>query len=173
MTLAESSKVAAWWPHELSTAKQRLVFCSKVKRVVVLKTVWYEDVLNALEQSAVVALLDAGVAKSAVQVVEVPGALELPLSASLAARGLLRGQKGRPDLVVVLGCVVQGETPHFEFVCSSCFSGLVQVQLEQSMPMGIGVLTVKSLEEARERAAKGGEAARAALVQYFMLKKNR
>jgi 6,7-dimethyl-8-ribityllumazine synthase len=79
----------------------------------------------------------------------VPGAFELPL----AARWLLDG--GRADAVVALGCVIRGETSHYDFVAGECAAGLQRVQLETGRPVAFGVLTTENLEQALARS--GGE----------------
>jgi 6,7-dimethyl-8-ribityllumazine synthase len=81
----------------------------------------------------------------------VPGAFEIPLAAQTAAR------TGNYDALVALGAVVRGETPHFEYVCRAVTDGVRQVALETALPIAFGVLTVDSVEQALERAAKPGE----------------
>jgi len=95
-------------------------------------------------------------------VVRVPGAFELPVVARRLAAS------GRYDAVVALGCVIRGDTPHFEYVAGECARGLQLAALESGVPVAFGVLTVDSLEQALERAAttagnKGGEAMQSAL----------
>lgn len=94
---------------------------------------------------------------------EVPGSFELPL----AAKWLI--EKEKLDAVVCLGAVIRGGTAHFDYVCSSCASGLMQVQLSTGRPVGFGVLTCDSLEQALDRADgkmgnKGEETAAAVLA---------
>ena len=95
-------------------------------------------------------------------VVRVPGAFELPVAARKLAGS------GRYDAVVALGCVIRGDTPHFDYVAGECARGLQLAGLETGVPVAFGVLTVESLEQALERAAtsagnKGGEAMESAL----------
>jgi 6,7-dimethyl-8-ribityllumazine synthase len=92
----------------------------------------------------------------------VPGAFELPLACREAAR------TGRYHAVVALGCVIRGDTPHFDFVCAESARGLMQAGLETAVPVIFGVLTVDSVPQAEERADaarldKGGEAVAAAI----------
>lgn len=122
-----------------------------------------DDVVQALVRSARATLQTHGVAAAAVRVVEVPGAWELPLAAAFLA--------DEEDVVAViaLGCVVRGETRHFEHVADECARGLMMVQLESGVPVANGVLAVESYEHAVERAGgkagnKGEEAALAALA---------
>lgn len=94
----------------------------------------------------------------------VPGAFELPLAAELAI-------ENGADVVIALGVVIRGETPHFEYVCEAATMGLTQVQLKHKLPIGFGLLTVNSEQEALARAGlpsskedKGAEAVQAALM---------
>lgn len=121
-----------------------------------------EFVTDRLQAGALEALTGAGVAASEVTIVRVPGAFELPLAAQHAA------ESGRFDAIVCLGCVIRGETPHFEYICSAVAHGLTAAAAATGIPMAFGVLTTNSVEEALARAAdgpanKGREAAVAAL----------
>ena len=103
-----------------------------------------------------------------ITIVRVPGAFEIPLAAKkLAASGKFNG-------VVCLGAVIRGATPHFDYVANECVKGLAQVMLETNVPVGFGVLTVDTLEQAIERAGskagnKGVEAAAAVLEMVRVL----
>lgn len=101
-------------------------------------------------------------------VIRVPGAFELPLAAKRAA--LSRKYDG----IVALGCVLKGETAHFEYICGAASNGLGQVALETGIPVGFGVLTVDTVEQAMERSGesgnKGFEAASAALEMINVLR---
>jgi 6,7-dimethyl-8-ribityllumazine synthase len=121
-----------------------------------------EFVTDRLQAGALEALTGAGVAAGDVTIVRVPGAFELPLAAQHAA------ESGRFDAIVCLGCVIRGETPHFEYICSAVAHGLTAAAAATGVPMAFGVLTTNSVEEALARAAdgpanKGREAAVAAL----------
>jgi 6,7-dimethyl-8-ribityllumazine synthase len=115
------------------------------------------DVTNRLLASALEALEDAHVAKDAITVVPVPGAFELPLAAMALAK------TRRFACVVALGCVIRGETPHFDFVAGEAASGLQLAAIETGIPVSFGVLTCETIEQAEARVGKGAEAARAAL----------
>jgi 6,7-dimethyl-8-ribityllumazine synthase len=113
---------------------------------------------DTLLESALRALASAGVADDDVTVVTVPGALEAPLALQRLA------QSGDFDALVALGAVVRGETYHFEIVANESAAGLSSVQLEFGIPIGNGILTTDTEEQAAARAGtKGGEAALAAL----------
>jgi 6,7-dimethyl-8-ribityllumazine synthase len=115
------------------------------------------EITNRLLQSALDELEDAGVRLEAVTVMPVPGAFELPLAAMALAK------TRRYACIVALGCVIRGETPHFEYIASEAASGLQLAALETGVPVAFGVLTVETLEQAEARIAKGAEAARTAL----------
>ncbi len=126
-------------------------------------------IVTAPYYQAIVAQLLAG-AKSIcaaqnarVEVVSVPGALEIPAAIAIAER------TRRYDAYIALGCVVRGETPHFEVVAGESARGLMELALYAGAPVGNGILTVNTLAQARKRASvtggnKGAEAARAALA---------
>jgi 6,7-dimethyl-8-ribityllumazine synthase len=115
------------------------------------------EITSRLLESALDELERAGVAKDAITVVPVPGAFELPLAAMAFAK------TRRYACVVALGCVIRGETPHFEYVAGEAASGLQLAALETGVPGAFGVLTVDNLEQAGARIDKGAEAVRTAL----------
>jgi 6,7-dimethyl-8-ribityllumazine synthase len=120
------------------------------------------DITSRLLDGAMDALAEAGVARERVDVMPVPGAFELPLGAMALAR------TRRYACVIALGCVIRGDTPHFEYVAAEAASGLQLAGLETGVPVSFGVLTCDSRKQAEERAGgangnKGAEAARTAL----------
>jgi 6,7-dimethyl-8-ribityllumazine synthase len=115
------------------------------------------EVTNRLLESALAELEEAGVGRDAVTVMPVPGAFELPLAAMALAK------TRRYACVVALGCVIRGETPHFDFVASEAASGLQLAAIETGVPVSFGLLTCETLEQAEARVDKGAEAVRAAL----------
>jgi 6,7-dimethyl-8-ribityllumazine synthase len=115
------------------------------------------DVTNRLLESALDELDRVGIARDHVTVMVVPGAFELPLGAMALAK------TRRYACVVALGCVIRGETAHFEYVAGEAASGLQLAALETGVPVAFGVLTVDTLEQALARVDKGAEAARTAL----------
>ena len=115
------------------------------------------EITNKLLASALEELAEAGVPREAITVMPVPGAFELPLAAMALAK------TRRFACVVALGCVVRGETPHFEFIASEAASGLQLAALETGVPVAFGVLTVDVVEQAEARVSKGAEAVRTAL----------
>jgi 6,7-dimethyl-8-ribityllumazine synthase len=116
-------------------------------RVALCVSRFYIELAQALEQGAREALEAAGIAE--IDVFDVPGAFELPLIARYAA------ESGRYQAVVALGAVIRGETDHYDYVCAEAARGIQSVQLSTGVPIGFGVLTVDSVEQARDRV-KGG-----------------
>ena len=137
------------------------VDCSDL-RVAVVAASWHTQVMDGLLAGARRALEEFSVTRS--EVVRVPGTFELPVAAdACAAQGY--------DAVVALGVVIRGGTPHFEYVCSAATDGLLRVSLDHKVPVGFGVLTCDTEEQALDRAGlegsaedKGHEATSAALL---------
>jgi 6,7-dimethyl-8-ribityllumazine synthase len=131
-------------------------------RFAVVVSKYNDFVTDRLQEGALAALAAAGVEPEDITLVRVPGAFEIPIAAHHAARS------GGYDAVVCLGCVVRGETPHFEYIASAVSHGLTAGAAATGVPMTFGVLTTNSIEEAIERAGegpsnKGWEAATAAI----------
>jgi 6,7-dimethyl-8-ribityllumazine synthase len=115
------------------------------------------EISNRLLESALETLAAAGVSEERITVMPVPGAFELPIGAMALAK------TRRYSCVIALGCVVRGETAHFDYVAGEAASGLQLAGLETGVPVAFGVLTVDTIEQAEARADKGADAARAAL----------
>ena len=127
-----------------------------------------EAIVERLVAGAVDALVRHGVPTALISVVRVPGAWELPLAARVLAGS------GKIHALVALGCVVRGETAHFDYVAGPCCSGLAAVQQDTLVPVSNGVLTVNDWDQAEARAGgkagnKGAEAALAALEMANLL----
>jgi 6,7-dimethyl-8-ribityllumazine synthase len=134
-------------------------------RIGVVAATWHAEVVDALLERALATAEKAGAVPT---VVRVPGTVELPVVAQELAR--------THDAVVALGVVVRGGTPHFEYVCDSVTAGLTRVALDESTPIGNGVLTTNTLEQAVDRSGvpgssedKGAEATVAALRTAIVL----
>jgi 6,7-dimethyl-8-ribityllumazine synthase len=115
------------------------------------------DVTTRLLESALGELEACGVARDAVTVMPVPGAFELPLAAMALAK------TRRFACVVALGCVIRGDTPHFDYVSGEAASGLQLAAIETGVPVAFGVLTLDRADQADSRVGKGAEAVRTAL----------
>jgi 6,7-dimethyl-8-ribityllumazine synthase len=115
------------------------------------------EISNRLLESALEALASAGVQEERITVMPVPGAFELPIGAMALAK------TRRYSCVIALGCVVRGETAHFEYVAGEAASGIQLAGLETGVPVAFGVLTVETADQAEARVERGADAARAAL----------
>ena len=118
-------------------------------RVAIVATRWNTDIVGSLIEGARDALTAWGVPEGQIVEFRAPGAYEIPLACEHIARGK------HFDGVVTLGAVIKGDTPHFDFVAGECASGLQQVMLKHAIPIGFGVLTVNTVEQAWERAGDG------------------
>ena len=114
-------------------------------------------VTGKLLEGALAELESAGVAREAITIMPVPGAFELPIAAMALAK------TRRYACIVALGCVIRGETPHFDFVAGEAASGLQLAALETGVPVAFGVLTLEEVDQADDRLAKGAEAVRTGL----------
>lgn len=124
---------------------------------------WNPAITAALYKGAVETLLKAGAKKKNIRTIQVPGSFELSHGAQVLA-----SSKKKPDAVICLGCVIQGETRHFEFICNAVANGITQVSILYNLPVVFGVLTTDSLQQAKDRSGgkhgnKGVEAAVTAL----------
>jgi 6,7-dimethyl-8-ribityllumazine synthase len=130
--------------------------------VAILASRYNELITSRLLEGALACCREAGIAREDVDVLWVPGAFELPVAASAAA-----GTR-RYACLVALGAVIRGDTPHFEYVAGEAARGLNAVAVTHALPVGVGVLTVDTMQQAVDRAGgsagnKGHEAAAAAL----------
>jgi 6,7-dimethyl-8-ribityllumazine synthase len=125
--------------------------------VAIIVSRFHEQITTQLLETARQALRRGGIPESHVHVTWVPGAFELPVVAEAAA------VSERFDVIVALGCVIRGETPHFEYVASEAARGLGNVALAHRIAVGFGVLTTETLVQAQARVSKGAEAVQAAL----------
>jgi len=141
-------------------------------RVAVVLSRYNEDIVAALLEGARATWVARGGVESALRVERVPGAFELPLAARAFALS------GAVDAVVALGCVIRGDTAHFDFVAGECARGLQRVMLDSGVPVSFGVLTVDNRAQALERARpgpmnKGAEALETALAMASLLRRLR
>ncbi|MEI6590743.1 MAG: 6,7-dimethyl-8-ribityllumazine synthase [Actinomycetes bacterium] len=131
-------------------------------QIAVLATTWHANITDGLLAGAERALKAAG--NSEYEIWRVPGAFELPLAAKYAI-------EAGAEVVIALGVVIRGSTPHFEYVCNAATDGLTRVQLDTGVPIGFGLLTVDTEQQALDRAGlpsskedKGAEAVEAAVL---------
>lgn len=147
-------------PLKSGRAKTRSSIASKRFALVVAD--WNEEITNALYEGAVATLLEHGVPRKNIIRKNVPGSFELSLG------GLLMARKRDIHAVICLGCVIQGETPHFDYICQAVAYGITQANLITGKPVIFGVLTTHNIQQAEDRAGgkhgnKGDEAALSAI----------
>lgn len=123
---------------------------------------WNEEITGALLEGALNTLEKHGVSRENILVRTVPGSFELPYGARIVA------EQFTPDAVICLGCVIQGETKHFDYICQGVTKGITELNLDYDIPFIFGVLTTNNLQQAKDRAGgkhgnKGDEAAITAL----------
>ena len=139
---------------------------SDAPHVLIVESRFYEDVADELAKGAIAALVAAGATYDRL---EVPGAFELPAAIRMNIKAMELGNGCRYyDGYIALGCVIRGETSHYDHVCGECARGLMDLSLEFSLAIGFGVLTVENQEQAWARASvdqldKGRAVANAAL----------
>ena len=137
--------------------------------ILIVEARFYDHIGNLLLEGAKAALEDAG---ATYEIVTVPGALEAPAAVGYALTGADEGEN-EYDGYVVLGCVIRGETYHFEIVAGESARALMALSVEENLAIGNGILTVENEEQALERADpkrkdKGGAAARTALAMIAL-----
>jgi 6,7-dimethyl-8-ribityllumazine synthase len=130
---------------------------------------WNPEVTFAMSEAAVTFLIQKGVPADQVLVQTVPGSFELPLASKWMA------EQKNIHAVIAIGCVIQGETRHFDFICEACANGIMQVGLQTNKPVIFGVLTTQNQQQAIDRAGgkhgnKGIEAAETALKMLLLQK---
>jgi len=134
-------------------------------RALIVEARFYDDIQDALLEGAVAELKAAGVSHD---LITVPGALEIPAAIAIAIEA--GENSGKPyDAAIALGCVIRGDTIHFEIVSMESSRGLMDLAVAKKLPLGNGIITVNTEEQAWARARtselnKGGDAARAALA---------
>jgi len=138
-------------------------------RFAVIVSRFNESITGALRDGARAALSEAGVAATDVEELHVPGAFELPQAARIA------GETGRFDAIVCLGCVIRGETPHFEYISAAVAHGIMDAAGDTGVPIAFGVLTTEDQAQAEARAKpgrdnKGWEAAAAAVEMALLFR---
>jgi len=139
-------------------------------RFTIVASRFNDFIVESLLKGAVDCLRRHGANETDIEVIRVPGAYEIPLAVDKVA------SQRRCDGIIALGAVIRGATPHFEYVAGECTSGIAAVSRQHGMPIGIGVLTTDTIEQAIERAGskagnKGEEAAQAVIEMVNLLRK--
>lgn len=146
----------------LSTYNPEDIPLSKGKRIGISLAMWNEEITGKLYQGATETLIKHGVAKEDIITYRVPGSFELPLG----AQWLIENEG--VDAAICIGCVIQGETRHFDFICQAVSQGIMDLNIKFSKPVIFGVLTTDNQQQALDRAGgkhgnKGTEASVTAL----------
>jgi 6,7-dimethyl-8-ribityllumazine synthase len=142
----------------LSSISRKSKINLKNKKFAIVVAEWNDEITEALFDGAYNALLELGAKKNNIIRANVPGSFELPFGAQRMA------DKKEIDAVICLGCVIQGDTPHFDYICQVVAYGIMKVNLKANKPVAFGVLTTLNKKQALERAGgklgnKGEEAA--------------
>jgi 6,7-dimethyl-8-ribityllumazine synthase len=143
---------------ELKSVSEKSKIDLSKKTFAIVVAEWNEEITEALYQGAFNSLLKLGVKKKNIIRKNVPGSYELPLGAQWMA------EKKDVDAIICLGCVIQGETPHFDYICQAVAYGVMKLNLKFNKPVAFGVLTTLNKKQAMDRAGgkygnKGEEAA--------------
>jgi 6,7-dimethyl-8-ribityllumazine synthase len=160
--MATSLKNLSHLPSEIPDAKGM--------RFGIVVSEWNEAITFAMRDAAIATLLKQGASENNMDIRYVPGSFELTLGARLMA------ESKKCDAIICLGCVIQGETRHFDFICQGVVEGITQLNILYGIPVVFGVLTTQNLEQAKDRAGgkhgnKGDEAAVTA-IKMVALKKD-
>ena len=126
------------------------------------------DIVDRLYNGAILTLEKKGVSEEEIEIIRVPGAFEIPVT----VKSLLN--KKKYDVIITLGVIIRGETPHFEYIANECAHGISQLAIKTGIPIIFGVLTVDNREQAMNRSGSGGknkgvEAAETALTMIDVL----
>ncbi len=148
--------------HNLSEYNPNNIPRGEGKKIAIVVSEWNSNITENLLQGAYDTLLKFGVSSQDISIQRVPGSFEL----TFGAKTLI--EKIHPDALIMLGCVIQGETPHFTYVCQSVTQGATELNIKYDVPVIFGLLTTTTLEQAKDRAGgrhgnKGDEAAVTAL----------
>lgn len=139
-------------------------------RVTIVASRFNDFIVESLIKGAIHCLRQHGAGDSSIDIIRVPGAYEMPLAVDKVAASR------QSDGIIALGCVIRGATPHFDYVAGECTSGIARSSREHGIPIGVGVLTTDTIEQAIERAGtkagnKGEEATLAMIEMVNLLRK--
>ena len=128
------------------------------------------SITNSMKDAAVKYFLSAGGQNNNISIINVPGAFEIPGAVSAIIK------KGNSDIIVTIGCIIEGETPHFDYIATETARAIMNMIIKNNIPIGFGILTTNNMKQAIERsgnndANKGREAMIAALEMFAVYKK--
>ncbi len=144
-------------------SQKKITLNGKKMRVGIVSARFNEKITNGLTRSALAGLKECGVKEKNICVVSVPGAMEIPYTLQKLAASK------KYDCLVAIGCVIRGETPHFDYVCKMAQEGILRVSQDYKLPIGFGILTLENVGQAAERLHLGSDAVKAA-VELALLK---
>ena len=155
--------------HNLSDYDPEKVPSGKGKKVGIIYAEWNNDITYALRDGAVKTLLANGVEEEDITLVSVPGSFELIYGASQMVKS------DKYDSIIAIGCVVRGDTPHFDYICEGVTAGLSKLNVDYNTPVIFGLITTNNLQQAQERSGgrlgnKGDECAVTALQMIAQFK---
>jgi 6,7-dimethyl-8-ribityllumazine synthase len=133
------------------------VFDASEYRVAIIRACYNDDITQKMTDESVSTLHEYGVLDEQISLFEVPGCVEIPVIADALA------QTDDYDAIIAIGCVIKGETPHFDFVCKLVTEGVLRISLDHTIPIGFGVITVNTADQANNRIYMGKDATIAAL----------
>lgn len=137
--------------------------------IAIICSVFNSQICEKLLDGTLARLIELGIPKTQIDIIKVPGAIEIPLIAKLLAKS------NKYNAIIALGCVIRGETSHYDYVCDQVSQGCQQVMLEFTIPVIFGVLTTNNLRQAKKRVSignhKGIECADAALEMIQLVSK--
>ncbi len=137
--------------------KQKNKFDGRKLKAGIVVARWNSEITEELLNSALKVLKKNKLNKKNIRIVSVAGSVEIPFTLHKLA------QSKKYNFLIALGCIIRGDTPHFDYVCKMAQEGVLEVMLEDDIPVGFGVLTVDNIKQSRARIHVGGEAALAAL----------
>lgn len=123
----------------------------------IVQSTYNAEIGDAMYEQCLATLLSAGVSEENISKFRVPGAFEIPIACQKLA------SSKKLDVLITLGVIIQGETPHFDFIASACAQGIMDLSLKIDTPIVFGILTTNDLDQAKARIDKGVEAAQTAL----------
>ena len=155
--------------HNLSQYDPSTVASGIGRKIGIVYAEWNSEITYALRDGAIKTLIDNGVESSDITAISVPGSFELIYGATQMVKS------GKYDAVIAIGCVIRGDTPHFDYICEGVTSGLTQLNVEYDTPVIFGLITTNNLLQAQERSGgrlgnKGDECAVTALQMIARFK---
>lgn len=150
---------------DLSSIRPEKNISAKGVRIGLVVSKWNMEITKAMADAAVESLIAHGIDRNDIVIAEVPGSFELTAGSKYLA------QTGRVDAIICLGCVIQGETPHFDYICQGISYGITQLNIEFDIPFIFGVLTTNTFEQALARSGgkHGNKGVEAAITAINML----